>query len=79
MLEASDPYRLEELKHELDGMQVYHHAEVEAFAEVFYQPVAKRRPDDHARMEAQLQPAVGRFADLDEEAQPPSATASARS
>ena len=69
LLEASDPYRLEELKHELDGMQVYHHAEVEAFAEVFYQPVAKRRPDDHAHMEAQLQPAVGRFADLDEDGQ----------
>ena len=69
LLEASDPYRLEELKHELDGMQVYHHAEVEAFAEVFYLPVAKRRPDDHARIEAQLQPAVGRFADLDEDDQ----------
>ncbi len=67
--EPSDPYRLEELKHELDGMQVYHHAEVEAFAEAFYLPVAKRRPDDHARMEAQLQPAAGRFTDLDEEAQ----------
>ena len=25
LLETSDPYRLEELKHELDGMQVYHH------------------------------------------------------
>ena len=69
LLEASDPYRLDELKHELDGMQVYHHDEVEAFAAVFYLPVAKRRPDDHARMEAQLQPAVGRFADLEEEAQ----------
>ena len=69
LLEASDPYRLEELKHELDGMQVYHHAEVEAFARVFYQPLAKRPPDDHARMEAQLQPAVGRFADLHEEDQ----------
>ena len=38
-------------------------------AKVFYQPLAKRRPDDHARMEAQLQPAVGRFADLHEEDQ----------
>ena len=69
LLEGSDPYRLEELKHELDGMQVYHHVEVDAFAQVFYLPVTKRRPDDHARMEAQLQPAVGRFADLDEESQ----------
>ena len=69
LLEPSDLYRLEELKHEFDGMQVYHHAEVEAFAEVFYLPVGKRRADDHARMEAQLQPAAGRFADLDEEEQ----------
>ena len=69
LLEASDSYRLDELKHELDGMQVYYQAEVEAFAKVFYLPVSKRRPDDHARMEAQLQPAVGRFADLDEDDQ----------
>ncbi|MXY43426.1 MAG: type I restriction endonuclease subunit R [Dehalococcoidia bacterium] len=69
LLEASDSYRLDELKHELDGMQVYYQAEVEAFAKVFYLPVSKRRPDDHARMEAQLQPAVGRFADLDEDNQ----------
>ena len=51
LLETSDPYRLEELKHELDGMQVYHHAEVEAFAQVFYLPQAKqsspRRPRAH--------------------------------
>ena len=69
LLETSDPYRLEELKHELDGMQVYHHAEVEAFAKVFYLPQAKQRPGDHARMEAQLQPARDRFSALDEEEQ----------
>ena len=61
LLETSDPYRLEELKHELDSTQVYHHAEVEAFAQVFYLPPAKQRPGDHARMEAQLQPARDRF------------------
>ena len=69
LLETSDPYRIEELKHELDGMQVYHHAEVEAFAQVFYLPQAKQRPGDHARMEAQLQPARDRFSALDEEEQ----------
>ena len=68
--EASDPYRLKELKHELDSTQVYHHAEVEAFAQVFYKPPAKRNRDaDHARMEAQLQPARDRFTALDEEDQ----------
>ena len=69
LLETSDPYRLEELKHELDRTQVYHHAEVEAFAQVFYLPQAKQRPGDHARMEAQLQPARDRFSALDEEEQ----------
>ena len=69
LLEASDPYRLDQLKHELDGMQVYHHAEVEAFAQVFYLPPTKRPHDGHARMEAQLQPARDRFAGLDEEGQ----------
>ena len=38
LLAASDPYQLEQLKHELDGMQVYHGSEVEAFAKVFYLP-----------------------------------------
>ena len=32
LLEESDPHKLEALKHELDGMQVYHWDEVEAFA-----------------------------------------------
>ena len=69
LLEASDPYRLDQLKHELDGMQVYHHAEVEAFAQVFYLPPTKRPQERHARIEAQLQPARDRFAALDEEEQ----------
>ena len=69
LLEASDPYRLDELKHELDGMQVYHHTEVQAFAKVFYLPPAKRPRDGHARIEAQLQPARDRFAALDEDGQ----------
>ena len=70
LLETSDPYRLEELKHELDDKQVYHQAEVEAFAQVFYLPPAKRRRDaDHARMDALLQPARDRFTALDEEEQ----------
>ena len=70
LLETSDPYRLEELKHELDGMQVYFQSEVEAFSKVFYLPAAKQRRDrDHPRMQAQLQPARDRFTALDEEEQ----------
>src|SRR5213078_411904 len=38
LLEASDPSRLETLKHELDQVQVYHSSEVDGFARVFYKP-----------------------------------------
>ena len=70
LLETSDPYHLEELKHELDSTQVYFQSEVEAFAQVFYLPPAKQRRDaDHPRMQAQLQPARDRFTALDEEEQ----------
>ena len=69
LLAASDPYQLEQLKHELDGMQVYHGNEVEAFAKVFYLPQARQQPGDHARIEGYLQPARDRFRDLDEEDQ----------
>ena len=67
--EASDPYQLESLKHDLDSVQVYYESEVEQFAQVFYLPPHKQRESDHARLEASLQPAVDRFADLDEDAQ----------
>ena len=67
--EASDPYQLESLKHDLDGTQVYYGSEIEQFAQVFYLPLHKQRASDHARIEASLQPAVDRFVDLDEESQ----------
>ena len=69
MLAASDPHRLEELKYELDGMQVYHLPEVDAFARVFYLPAARQRAADHARLEEALQPARDRFKALDEDEQ----------
>ncbi|MEW6160195.1 MAG: type I restriction endonuclease [Verrucomicrobiota bacterium] len=59
--EASDPQKLEALKHELDAAQVYFWSEVEAFARVFYKPVANQSPKDHAGMQLHLQPAVDRF------------------
>ena len=69
LLAASDPYQLEHLKHQLDGMQVYHGSEVEAFAQVFYLPPARQQPGDHARIEASLQPARDRFQGLNEDDQ----------
>jgi len=65
--EASDPNKLEGLKHELDQVQVYHWSEVEAFAAVFYKPVQQQAPADHAQMQRYIQPAVDRFMGLDDE------------
>ncbi len=59
--EASDPAKLETLKHELDLFQVYHWSEVEAFARIFYKPAERQTPADHARMQRHLQPAVDRY------------------
>lgn len=69
-LEAqSDPILLDGLKYELDEMQVYHHDEVERFAQVYFQPFDKRQDGDHARLVLELQPAVGRFRHLEEDEQ----------
>jgi type I restriction enzyme R subunit len=59
--EVSDPANLEALKHELDQAQVYHWGEVEAFTRVFYKPLERQGPADHAEMQRHLQPAVDRF------------------
>lgn len=61
LAEPSDPNHLEELKHELNAMQVYQWSEVEAFCQIFYLPQYKQNPSDHARMEKHIQPAVDRF------------------
>ncbi len=69
-LEAqSDPILLDGLKYELDEMQVYHHDEVERFAQVYFQPFDKRQESDHARLVLELQPAVDRFRHLEEDDQ----------
>lgn len=65
---TADPHQLEQLKHELDGAQVYHGSEVEAFARVFYKAPEKQAAQDHAQMQRHLQPAVDRFNALADEA-----------
>jgi type I restriction enzyme, R subunit len=65
--DASDPQKLEVLKHELDAAQVYFWSEVEAFAKVFYKPVARQSAQDHAGMQLHLQPAVDRFKAIQDE------------
>ena len=65
--EQADPKQLYELQAKLDAQQVYHKAEVEEFCKVFYKPKRNQTPTDHARMNACIDPAVGRFIELDEE------------
>lgn len=65
--EGSDPQQLEKLKHDLDAAQVYFWSEVEAFARVFYKPVARQSAQDHAGMQLHLQPAVDRFKAMTDE------------
>jgi len=65
--EESDPALLEQLKFEMDKMQVYFWSEVEAFAQIFYKSIDKQSQADHARMNKHIQPAKDRFKGLDEE------------
>ena len=63
--EQADHRQLYELQARLDGYQVYYPQEVEEFAKVFYKPKARQTQADHAKMNACLDPAVGRFKLLD--------------
>ena len=65
----TDPYLLETLKHELDEMQVYYEDEINSFADVFYKPLNKQRPSDHADMERFIQPAKDRYKTLEKDKQ----------
>ena len=67
VIETSDPSRLEALKHELDQAQVYYWSEVENFAGVFYKAPKDQRASDHADMQKCLQPAVTRFAAIEQD------------
>jgi type I restriction enzyme R subunit len=67
--ESSDPALLEQLKHALDGFQVYHWSEVKAFAHIFYRAPNKQNPADHAHLQRHLQPAVDRFKAMEDEEQ----------
>jgi type I restriction enzyme R subunit len=67
--DTADPQHLYRLQHELEAARVYTDAEVKAFCNVFYKPKAKQAVGDNAEMYRLLQPAVGRFNDLDEDDQ----------
>jgi len=65
--EEADPHQLYELQAKLEAMQVIFRDDVEAFCEVFFKAKAVQSPTDHAKINACLDPAVGRFGQLDEE------------
>ena len=65
--ERVEARHLYELQARLDSAQVYYKAEVDAFAEAFFKPTANQTPTDHARINAAIDPAVGRFKALEEE------------
>jgi len=65
--ERADAKQLYELQAKLDAQQVYHKTEVAEFCKVFYKPRKQQTPSDHARMNACIDPAVGRYKQLDGE------------
>ena len=67
--ERAEARQLYELQAKLDARQVYYQAEVEEFCRVFYKPKPNQTPMDHARMNACLDPAVGRFKALEKDEQ----------
>jgi len=67
--ERAEHSQLYELQARLDGYQVYHKQEIEELAKVFYKPKKDQTPSDHAKMNACIDPAVGRFEKLELEKQ----------
>jgi type I restriction enzyme, R subunit len=67
--EAAEPRQLYELQSRLEAMHVYYREDVDAFCQVFFKPKAAQSPTDHAMMNAAIDPAVGRFRQLEEESQ----------
>ncbi len=65
--ERAKPQQLYELHAKLDAHQVYYKAEVDEFCKIFYKPKPNQTPADHARMNACIDPAVGRYTELDED------------
>jgi type I restriction enzyme R subunit len=59
--ERAEVQQLYELQAKLDGYQVYFKAEVEEFSKVFYKSKRNQTPAGHARMNACIDPAVGRY------------------
>lgn len=66
---TTNPNRLYDLKNRIDGFQIIWPSEVDAFSRVFFKPSEKTSKQDHARLNALVDPACDRFQGLDEEQQ----------
>lgn len=66
---TTNPNRLYDLKNRIDGFQLIWTSEVDTFASVFFKPTEKTSKQDHARLNALVDPACDRFRGLDEEHQ----------
>lgn len=67
--EQADYHQLYELQSQMDKQHIYYKEEVEKFCKVFFKSKATQSPSDHALMNSYLDPAVGRFAEMDEDSQ----------
>jgi type I restriction enzyme R subunit len=67
MGEEVDPGRMYAIRGELDAAGVYLDEEVERFCSVYFKPQQRQSAQDHQAMNAALDPAVSRFAVLQQE------------
>ena len=67
MGEEVDPASMYQLKGELDASGIYLSEELERFCEIYFKPRERQSAADHQSMNAALDPAVSRFAALQEE------------
>ena len=65
--ESTDPYRLDQLKAELNDTGIYHQDEVDAFAKVYFSNRNLAHKRTHAPLQAELQPALKRYQSADED------------
>jgi type I restriction enzyme R subunit len=63
----SDPQLLEQWKHDMDELQVYHQDEILNFAKVFYKPYSQQKAVDNALLSKFAAPAKDRFKALEED------------
>jgi type I restriction enzyme R subunit len=66
---TTNPNRLYDLKNRIDGFQLIWTSEVDTFARIFFKPTERTSRQDHARLNALIDPACDRFKGLDEEQQ----------